>query len=426
MTTALGRGLSPVRTILPNGAVVIVQETSVTPAVTINATFLAGSLYEPGELTGLAYLMGRVIDRGTERRPAEVIAEELDERGVSLRVTTTRHAMALSCTCLSEDFDAVLAIVMDIARWPTFPEVEIARRRAETITALRQDEDNPGVRAVESLFELMYGAQHPYARHAKGTVDTIERLDRAAIAGFHARHVCPAVLSLVIVGGVDADHARARAVAEVEGWTGAPAAPVGVPPPAVPPIRRRRDIPMPGKPQSDIAYGFTTITRRDPRYYAYWVMNNILGQFGLGGRLADNIRERQGMAYYTYSAFDPAMGEGPLLVRAGVDPKNVERALEAIDQEVRQLGADGPTDAEVSETLESLIGSIPRMLETNDSIATFLQTSEQFGLGLDHDRRLPALLEAVTLEQIRAAAAEVLVPERAAVAIAGPPSGPIT
>ena len=104
----------------------------------------------------------------------------------------------------------------------------------------------------------------------------------------------------------------------------------------------------------------------------------------------------------------------------------MERALEAIDQEVRQLGADGPTDAEVSETLESLIGSIPRMLETNDSIATFLQTSEQFGLGLDHDRRLPALLEAVTLEQIRAAAAEVLVPERAAVAIAGPPSGPIT
>ena len=121
MTTALGRGLSPVRTILPNGAVVIVQETSVTPAVTINATFLAGSLYEPGELTGLAYLMGRVIDRGTERRPAEVIAEELDERGVSLRVTTTRHAMALSCTCLSEDFDAVLAIVMDVARRPTFP-----------------------------------------------------------------------------------------------------------------------------------------------------------------------------------------------------------------------------------------------------------------------------------------------------------------
>ena len=101
---------------------------------------------------------------------------------------------------------------------------------------------------------------------------------------------------------------------------------------------------MPGKPQTDIAYGFTTIRRLDPRYYAYWMMNNVLGQFGLGGRLADNIRERQGMAYYAFSAFDPNVGEGPLLVRAGVDPANVDRALAAIDHEVAALADDG-TDA---------------------------------------------------------------------------------
>jgi len=150
------------------------------------------------------------------------------------------------------------------------------------------------------------------------------------------------------------------------------------------------------------------------------MMNNILGQFGLGGRLADNIRERQGMAYYAFSTFDPTFGDGPLVVRAGVDPKNVDRALEAIDTEVRQLGAEGPTDVEVAETREFLIGSIPRLLETNYSIASFLQTCEQFGLGLDYDRRLPALLGAVTMDEIRAAAAEVLCPERAAVVVAGP------
>ena len=83
---------------------------------------------------------------------------------------------------------------------------------------------------------------------------------------------------------------------------------------------------MPEKSQTDIAYGFTSIKRLDPRYYAYWVMNNILGQFGLGGRLADNIRERQGMAYYAFSSFDPSVGDGPLVIRAGVDPANVERA----------------------------------------------------------------------------------------------------
>jgi zinc protease len=195
-------------------------------------------------------------------------------------------------------------------------------------------------------------------------------------------------------------------------------------PPVMPADTRRRIVsPMPGKSQADVAYGFVTISRLDPQYYAYWVMNNILGQFGLGGRLAENIRERQGMAYYAFSGFDPSVGPGPLVIRAGVDPRNVDRAVEAIDVEVGALGHDGPTEQELAETKQFLIGSIPRLLETNQSIAAFLQTSEFFGLGLDHDRRLPELIDAVTMDEVRAAAAAVLRPERAAVAIAGPPAG---
>jgi len=181
-------------------------------------------------------------------------------------------------------------------------------------------------------------------------------------------------------------------------------------------------IEMPDKPQSDIAYGFTSISRLDPAYCSHWVMNTILGQFGLGGRLADNIRERQGMAYYAFSSFDPSLGPGPLVIRAGVDPNNVQRAIEAIDAEVGALGRDGATEKELQETRQFLIGSIPRMLETNQSIATFLQTAEFFGLGLDYDRQLPALLRAVTLEDVRQAAAGVLDPSRASVAVAGPAS----
>jgi zinc protease len=177
---------------------------------------------------------------------------------------------------------------------------------------------------------------------------------------------------------------------------------------------------MPGKPQSDIAYGLTALRRLDPRYYAGWMLNNILGQFGLGGRLAENIRERQGMAYYAYSTLDARVAEGPLVIRAGVDPANVPRALAAIDAEVAALGEGGPTRAEVEETRESLIGSVPRMLETNESIAEFLQTAEQFDLGLDFDLQLPGLLAQVTYDDIMDVARELLRPGRASVAIAGP------
>jgi zinc protease len=150
------------------------------------------------------------------------------------------------------------------------------------------------------------------------------------------------------------------------------------------------------------------------------MMNNVLGQFGLGGRLADNIRERQGMAYYAFSTLEPAAGHAPLLIRAGVDPANVERTIAAIDYEVGTLAAEGPTATELEETRAYLVGSIPRMLETNESIASFLQGCEEFGLGLDFDQRLPELLRRVSLEEVRAAASEALDPNRAAIAVAGP------
>jgi zinc protease len=420
MSVTSVRGLAPVRAELDNGAVVIAQQTSTTAAVTINAAFAAGAIYEPEDRIGLAHLTGRVLDRGTARRAGAAIAEELDDRGVALKVSTTRHIQTLSCTCLSEDFDAVFAIVMDVARRPTFPDEEIAKRQAEMVTAFLQDQDNPSVRAVETFFELLYGEGHPYARRVKGTSQSLPSMTRDDLAAFHAARFRPAALSLVVVGDVEPSHVIRRASAELAGWDGGPPEERPVPSPSGRPERRQRFVAVPGKSQTDIACGFVAIRRLDPRFYAYYLMNNILGQFGLGGRLADNIRERQGMAYYAFSVFDPSIGEGPLMIRAGVDPADVERTLEAIDYEVRRLGSDGPTPSEVEESRQYLIGSIPRLLETNQGIAAFLQDVEQFDLGLDYDRRLARHLRAVRLEDVAAAAAELLHPDHAAVALAGP------
>ena len=420
MPATVTSGLAPVRQVLENGAVVIVQETAFSPAVTINLAFRAGSLEEPDDLPGLAFFLGRVIDRGTVTRSATDIAEALDDRGVALKVSTNRHVIVLTCTCLAEDFHDVLAVVADVARNPTFPPEEIEKRRAETITAIRQDHDNTGVRAAEALQRLLYGAEHPYGRPAKGTIEIVERFTRADLAAHHRRRFAPETLSMVIVGDVGAADAAGAARNALAGWDATPAPSRAVPPVPRHTTRQQIAIEMPEKSQADIAYGFTSISRLDPAYCSHWVMNTILGQFGLGGRLAENIRERQGMAYYAFSSFDPSLGPGPLVIRAGVDPNNVARTIEAIDAEVGALGRDGATERELQETLQYLVGSIPRMLETNQSIATFLQTAEFFGLGLDYDRQLPSLLRAVTLEDVRAAAASVLRPDRASVAVATP------
>lgn len=416
---ALGRGLTPVRAALDNGVVLLAQENATTPAVAINATFYTGSACEPDALPGVGYLASLTLDRGTETRSANEIAETLDDRGVSLRIWVTRHTFTVSCVCLTEDFADLLGLIADVVRRPVFPESEVQKRRVEGITSVHQDDDDTAWRAGRSVHELLFGPEHPYGRPSKGTAASLEQIRRKDLVAFHRAALVPSSLRLAIVGDIGSVEAIETGARAFEGWQGRPAPDEPVPPPRA--IRRTMRVePMHGKSQTDIAYGFTIVRRVDPRHYAYWMMNNVLGEFGLGGRLAENIRERQGMAYYAYSTMDATVGEGPLLIRVGVDPRNVARAIDAIDTEVRQLAAEGPREEELEDTRQSLIGSIPRMLETNETIADFLQMTEQFDLGLDYDRRLPALLAAVTRGEVVEAAREVLHPERAAIAIAGP------
>jgi zinc protease len=418
--TSTRAGLAPRRTPLPNGVVVTSKYTGKTPAVALSVAVRAGSICDPPDAPGAMHLLARAIDRGTIRRTAEAIAEDLDGRGISLSVTVNRHQVIAVCTCLAADFDEVLALVGEIVRTPSFPEAEVATRRGEAITAIRQDQDNPGVQAVEGLMSALYGAAHPYGRPQKGSIESVERLSADRLRRLHAERFAPGDVSAVIVG--DVDEGRAVDVAQqVFGDWAAPAPPavtVAAPEPAT--TRRRIVVPMMNKAQADIAYGFTAIGRRDPEYYAFWLMNIALGQYALGGRLGDNIRERQGMAYYVSSSLDANVVPGPLMIRAGVSPANVDRAVAAIDHELRLLAADGLSRKELEESRQYLIGAMPRALETNAGIAAFLQTAEFFGLGLDYDERLPGLLRAVTLDAANEAARRVLDPDRATLVVAGP------
>jgi len=194
---------------------------------------------------------------------------------------------------------------------------------------------------------------------------------------------------------------------------------------AAPPSARHVErIAMPDKAQADVAYGFIGVRRLDPRYLAASVMNNALGQYALGGRLGDSIRERQGMAYYVFSSIDGGLGPGPLMVRAGVSAENVERTIASIDHELSAIVSEGFTEQEIAESRQYMVGALPRQLETHAGIAGFLMNAELFALGLDYDRRLPDLIRNVTYEAAMEAARELLHPDRATIAVAGPEALP--
>jgi zinc protease len=415
--------LDPLRLTLANGTVVLAKETRTAPAVTILVGVRAGTFFDPEGREGTAALVARVLDRGTRTRSGAEIADELDGRGASLSVAAGRHQLTVSATCLTDDFESIFALMADVIQRPAFDERDVITRRGDLLTSILQDEDDPAAVAVDSLMARLY-RHHPYGRRARGTLASVGQLARTDLVEFHRRWFTPESAILVVVGDIDQHDVVLAASREFESWKAVRASEPSLAPPESPLRRELAVVPMMNKAQADIAYGFVGLRRSDPDYYAGWVMNNALGQYALGGRLGDSIRERQGMAYYVYSTLDASLSSGPMMVRAGVSAENVERTLDSIDQELRAVLASGLTQKELDESKRYLIGSIPRQLETNASIAGFLLSCEFYELGTDYDARLPVLIGDVSRTEANAVARRLMSVDTAQIVVAGPWTGP--
>ena len=417
-------GLNPKRVTLANGVTIIAKSNHTTPAVSTLVGVRNGAYSDPPERDGTAALCARVLDRGTVAYSADEIADDLDGRGASLSVAAGRHQMAVAATCLSDDFPAVLGLAADIARHPRFADKEIETRRDNLITSIRQEEDNPATMAVDAFAKALYGS-HPYARKVRGTIAGIEAIRRQDLVRFHQKQFDPSAITVIVVGDIDEDAAIAAVTKLYGDWSSVGKAKGDKPAITVPDAsaiteRKLVSVPMMNKAQADVVYGFTGIRRSDPDYTAYSVMNNALGQYAIGGRLGDSIREKQGMAYYVFSSLDATFGPGPFSIRAGVSAANVEKTIASIDAELKAILEKGFTAQEIDESKSYMIGAIPRQLETNAAIASFLLTVDAFNLGMDYDQRLPGLIGAITKEAAEAAAKTLLDPSRATIAVAGP------
>ena len=152
--------------------------------------------------------------------------------------------------------------------------------------------------------------------------------------------------------------------------------------------------------------------------------NLILGSLGMMGRLGEQVRDQQGLAYYVYSRLSARLWAGDWIANAGVHPDTVDRAVESILAEVQRLREEPVSDVEFEDAVSNRIGSLPLRLETNDGMAGFLLNVEYYGLGLDYLDRYPGIIRALTKDDLLAAARRYLDPERVVVVVAGPVGEP--
>jgi zinc protease len=226
---------------------------------------------------------------------------------------------------------------------------------------------------------------------------------------------------LAVVGAVPADTVLEKVRGALEGWRAPDASPNRSIPPNVQLDETLRDTAIvEGKSQSDIVLGWPALARSDPDYMKAHLANMVLGVFGMMGRLGENIRERQGLAYYAYSSLQAGLGAGPWTAVAGVNPANVERAVEGILYEARRLRDEPLPQDELSDSQSYLTGSMPLRLETNEGVVGTLLDIERHGLGLDHLLRYTDLVNSVSVDHIQEMAQKYLDPDVYALAIAGP------
>jgi zinc protease len=409
------------RATLDNGLVILVKDNPNNASVTLRGRLRAGGLYDTDKTAGLAHFATAALQRGTRRRTFQQLNAELDRAGMSFGISAGMETIGFSGKALVEDFDRLLDIAADVLLHPAFPREETEKLRNEILTDLKESDQDTQHVAYREFRALCYPAPHPYHRLSDGRIETIRRLSLDALRDFHARYFRPDVTTIVIVG----DLRPAQAIEKIERVFGEWKA-RGKPPehaiPDAPKLQQtaRREMPLPGKTQADLVLGSVGLRRSDPDYYALNIGDLIFGRLGLFGRLGANVRDKQGLAYYVYSGVEANLGAGPWAVHAGVNPQNLDRAIEGIIAEIKRLRSEAVTQDELDEARDFLTGSLALRLETNDGVAAILGDIELFNLGLDYLQRYPGIICAITSEQILAVAQKYAQIENYALAIAGP------
>jgi zinc protease len=408
------------RVALPNGIVVLARANFNSPSVVISGFLDVGSLFDPDEKLGLANFTAAALMRGTQGRDFQQIYDALETVGASLGIGGGTHSSSFSGRALVEDLPLLLGLLADVLRQPVFPPEQVERLRAQLLTGLAIRAQDTGAMASLTFDQIVYTG-HPYSRPEDGYPETVQAIRREHLVEFQRQHYGPRGVRLAVVGGID----PARAIEQVAQAFGDWQNPSQPEPPALPEwapltaVESRRVV-IPGKSQADMILGTAGPPRRAPDYLAASLGNNILGQFGLMGRIGEVVREQAGLAYYAGSNLSGGLGPGAWSVAAGVDPANIDRVIDLIRSEIARFVNEPVSAEELSDSQANYIGRLPLSLESNVGVVGALVNLERYALGLDYYRRYADLIGAVTRQDVLEAARHYLHPDRLGIAVAGP------
>jgi zinc protease len=409
----------PERFTLSNGLRVLLLPDSSTPTVTLSGYIKAGKEFDPEDKAGLASLVAENLTNGTKTKDDLTIAKTLEDRGASLEFEAYREGVQIDGNSLASDLPIIVQTLADIIKNANFPPQELDLTRKQALTTLKQELDDPSEVAERTFVQSVYPKNHPL--HTFPTGQSLRRISRKDVIAFKTKHYRPDTTVLALVGDFEPEQVKALMKAEFDEWkvSGSPPT-LKYPLVSLPEKVVNVNPVLPGKAQAITYMGNTAINRKDNRFYAALLLNQILGGDTLSSRLGAEVRDRQGLTYGIYSSFVTGQNSGTFLIEMQTSPEDTRQAIASTRQLLTEIHKKGVTALEVETAKHILSSNYIVSLADPEQLTDSILMNEVYGLEKEELRNFTEKIQAVNQEQVNQAARELLYPDKIVVVTAGP------
>lgn len=404
----------------PGGIKAWLVEEHALPLVATTIAFTeSGSAFDPEGKEGLTAMVAALLLEGAGDLDSRAFNEALENHAIQLNFASDEDRFRAQVQSLSEHKEKAFGLLSLALENPRFDEEAIERVRSQTLSVLKQQEQEPAYNAHRQWEKLAFGA-HPYGQPTLGTKDSVAAIAKPDFIHFTKHYISRQNMVIAVVG--DMTPAELKPLLDkhlgklAEHYT---------PDKKVADVRLREaskqvvtefDI-----PQAMVLFGMNGLKREHPDYYAAHIMNQIIGGSGLTSRLGIEIRQKRGLAYSVSSHLEPMSHSAAWRGSFSTRNEKAGEALNVLRDTLRDFSKNGPTDKEMDDARTHVIGSFMLGLDSNADIANFLLNMQINQLGMDYFDKRNSYFEAVTKEQVKTLAKTLLDPDKLLVVIVGKP-----
>ncbi|HEY9698303.1 MAG TPA: pitrilysin family protein [Trichocoleus sp.] len=405
---------------LPNGLKVYLLEDHELPLIGGTAIVYTGDRLEPADKVGLAGITGAVMrSGGTTAHSADALNRRLEQQAASIETGIDTTAGSASFNTLTEDLEEVFGLFAEVLRQPAFPQDKIDLVKAQIGGSIARRNDNPNEIAQREFFKLVYGANSPYARTVE--YSTLSNISRSDVVSFYQQYFHPNNMLLGIVG--DFDQAKMRSLIEAKLGDWQPSSTSVKETISLPQVSQAKTsgvflVDQPQLTQSTILMGHLGGEIRDPGYAPLTVLDEVMG--GFGGRLMNEVRSRQGLAYGVYATWSPQFDFPGVYIGGGqTRTETTVPFIQSTLAEIKKVQTTPVTEAELSRAKDSVLNTFVFRFATPAQTLSRVMRYDYYGYPQDFIFRYQKQVETTTAAEVQQAAQTYLKPENIVTLVVG-------